>query len=526
MAHSVLQADASSALEMLDFAARLRTCGNTFDLALRLDDDRGSVAAVLAQNVCRMHPVMNPARLAALDSVGSPEAAIGENPLLRFATMDIATKATIRDLAALADSLIFRSWAEMRRGVMDYDILHRSYTIAVSKDTRVPPPQGRKVTDGSIVIWAPDESVERLYIVLTAAAQTARPVRVIAKPGDLAGIPAEVVALEDAAAALARAAVCVVATLSDPSAVSDLAAWNIPICATFTSGAQEVITPVSSYRSWSRASALSAITQALAMPAPRHSPSSAQYTAASQPSVQQALVTIIVRSQGGIVCEATQRSLDAQTHHSHEIAIADSAQGVHEALSQAKGSYVLFINDGDILFSDHLAALVDALEQSNEDIAYAGSLLCYVMDAPGPPTVLGYSVMETFPVLQRAFSALDQFSGTYFRVLFRSERLRLSGLCAELDALAVFDVFSRILAERDAIHVNRVSGMSIRFLDGRQPGTSPRSYRAEYEAYYRRQPVFDADIGNARAAVLQHLLANPNIGLRPPPQRLSPPRPF
>ena len=526
MAHSVLQADAANALEMLDVAAHLRASGNSFDLALRLDDDRGSVAAVLAQNVCRSHPVMDAARLAALEKVGSPEAAIGENPLLRFATMDLATKATIRDLAALADSLIFRSWAEMRRGVMDFDIVHRSYTIAVSKDERVPHPIPRNTTDGSIFIWAPDESVERLYLVLTAATSTGRHVRVVAKRGSLAGIPAEVIALEDAAGALAHAAVCVVASISDPSAAIELAAWNIPICATSTSGAQEWITPVCSYRSWSRASAFEAITQAFAAPAPAYAPSSPQRVAAPADFKHDALVTIIVRSQDGSVRETTRQSVDAQTHHSHELVIADSARAVRAALTAAKGRYVLFLDDGDLLFSDHLAALVDALERSRGDVAYAGGLLGFLMDAPGVPAILGYSVMEKFPVLERAFAALDQFAGTYLRVLFRSERLQQAGLCEELDELAIFEAFSRILAQHDAVHVDRVSAMSFRLLDGRLPGTALRSHLAEYETYYRARPTVDPAITEQRAAVLQHLSQNPNIGLRPPPQRLNPPRPF
>ncbi|MDP9024039.1 MAG: hypothetical protein M3N13_01515, partial [Candidatus Eremiobacteraeota bacterium] len=123
----LLEATASTALETLDRAVRLRAGGDTFDLRLGLDDDRGSVAAVLAENACRMYPD-GPQRREALEQIGSPEAAIGENPLLRFATMDLATKATMRDLAALAETLSFRSWAEMRRGVMDFDIIHASYS--------------------------------------------------------------------------------------------------------------------------------------------------------------------------------------------------------------------------------------------------------------------------------------------------------------------------------------------------------------------------------------------------------------
>jgi hypothetical protein len=526
MAHSVLHADASNALEMLDRAVRLRVNGDSFDLALRLDDDRGSVAAILAQNVCRAHPQMNDARLAALDLVGSPEAAIGENPLLRFATMDLATKATMRDLAALADCLIMRSWAEMRRGVMDFDIVHRAYTIAPAKDDRVPLPQRRASADGSIVIWAPDEPVERLYIVLTAAAQTGRAVRVIAKPGNLAGIPAEVIGLGDAASALACAAVCVVASLSDPSAAIQLAAWNAPICATFTSGTQEWIHPVCSYRSWSCSSAFAAITQALAMPAPAYAPSSAEHISAPKGFKRDALVTIIVRSQREGVREATARSIQAQNHRSHEVVLVDSARAARDALGAAKGRYVLFMDEGDILFPDHLAALVGSLETSDAHLAYTGGLLAYLMDAPGPRMVLGYSVMEKFPASRRAFAAVDEFAGTYFRVLFRIDSLRRIGIDAQLDVLAIFDAFSRMLDRYDAVLVDRISAMSFRLPDGRIPGAPLRTSRSEYETYYRTQPAEDSAISQARAAVLQHLSTNTYIALRPPPQRLNPPRPF
>ena len=520
MTHSILRADSSNALEVLARAVRLRASGDSFDLELHLDDDRGSVAAALAQNVCRAYPQPNDERLAALDRLGSPEAAIGENPLLRFATMDVATKATIRDLAALADSLIVRSWAEMRRGVMDFDIVHRAYSVAVQKDERVPQRVTRGAGDGSLVIWAPDEPVERLYIVLAAAARTGRRLRIVAKRGDLAGIPGEVIAPEDSADALGRAAACVVASLSDPSAAIALVPWNIPLCATFTSGAQEWISPVCSYRSWSVASAFAAITQALAMPPPVYQPSSAQHLAVSQECKRDALVTLIVRSQDGSVCDATRRSVQAQTHASYEVMVAGTAREVREALAAANGSYVLFLDDGDALFADHLASLVDALETSGAGVAYAGGVLGYTMDAPGPATIFGYSVMEQFPLRYRALAAVDEFSETYFRVLFRCEPLKRAGLHRELDMLAIYEVLLRMLAQEDAVHVNRVTGMSFRLLDGRRPMRAPRSYRTEYETCYRMHPAPDASVEDARAAVLRHLTQHAQIGLRPPPQRL------
>lgn len=516
--------DAFGALEHLDRAVRLLAAGESFDLALRLDDDRASVAAALALDICRNNRDPS-ARRAALDRLGNADGAVGQNPLLGLATMDLSTKATVRDLAALASSLVFRSWAEMRRAVMTFDILHRSYTIEVPEDQRVPE-RGQRSGDGSIVIWAPDEPVERLYIVLTAAAQTGRTIRAVCKDGDPANIPAEIVAYDDASSALSRASICVAASFSDPGPAVALAAWGIPLCATFTSGAYEWIEGVSSYRPWSVASVASALELALASPLPQFAPSSPPHIEQSVTPEHDALVTLVVRTQTGGVSDATSQSIARQHHQPCEVLCVSNARELREAVGGAKGTYVAFLQDGDMLFAGGLAALVNALQNSRAALAYGDGVLGYLVEAPGPPTVLGYSVLDRMPVWARTMSAQDEFIGAYFRVLFRRTGLLETGLDEELDALAIYDVFLRMLAHASAVRVDEVCGMSYRYLSGATPGAANVRYAQEYERIYARIPAPDAAVSAARNAVREHLRSHQRIGIRPPPQRLNPPRPL
>jgi hypothetical protein len=523
MAHTRITTDASGALESLDAAVRLRAAHGSFDLALRLDDDRGSVAAILAHDICHRDRD-RVSRRAALDQVGSADAVIGQNPLIGFATMDLATKATVRDLAMLARTLVFRSWAEMRRAVMNFDILHRSYSIEVSNDALVPEPAPRK-PDGSVLIWAPDEPVERLYLVLTAAAETGRVVRVVCKRGDLANIPAEIVAREDAARALSRASVCVAASLSDPGPAIALAKWRIPLCATFTSGAYEWVDPVASYRSWSISSAASALAFALGAPHPTFAPSSPAHVDRTEIPAHDALVTVVVRTQGDAVSRITADAIAGQRHANYEFLVAPTAQALREACALARGSYIAFVRDGDVLFREGLALLVNALECSHAALAYGDALLGYLVDAPGPPVVMGYAVAERLPVTARAMAATDEFVGTYFRVLFRREALVQTGLRDDLDGLMIYDAFLRTLERATAVRVDEVCGVSYHYLDGRTPSGSDVQYSREYESIYARIPPADSAVSAARTAVLQYLQSHDRMGLRPPPQRLRPPRP-
>jgi hypothetical protein len=524
MVHTRITTDASGALESLDAAVRLRAAHDSFDLALRLDDDRGSVAAILAHDICHRDRDLA-SRRAALDQVGSADATIGQNPLIGFATMDLATKATVRDLAMLARSLVFRSWAEMRRAVMNFDILHHSYIIEASNDALVPEPTMRQNSDGSVLIWAPDEPVERLYLVLTAAVETGRLVRVACKDGDLANIPAEIVAREDAARALSCAAVCVAASRSDPGAAIALAKWRIPLCATFTSGAYEWVDPVASYRSWSVGSAASALAFALGGSVPMFAPSSPAHVGTTEIPAHDALVTVVVRTQGNSISRITADSIAGQSHANFELVVAPTAQALREACVSARGSYIAFLHDGDVLFREGLAALVNALEHSQTALAYGDALLGYLVDAPGPPVVMGYAVAERMPVSARTMAATDELVGTYFRVLFRREALVETGLRDDLDGLVIYDAFLRTLERTTAIRVDEVCGMSCRYLDGRTPGGSDVEYAREYERIYTRIPAPDSAVSSARATVLQYLQSHDRIGLRAPPQRLHPPRP-
>jgi hypothetical protein len=138
---------------------------------------------------------------------------------------------------------------------------------------------------------------------------------------------------------------------------------------------------------------------------------------------------------------------------------------------------------------------------------------------------MGYAVAERLPVTARAMAATDEFVGTYFRVLFRREALAQTGLREDLDGLMIYDAFLRTLERTTAVRVDAVCGMTHYYLDGRAPGAANVHYAREFESIYARVPAADAAVSAARAAVLQYLQSHDRMGLRPPPQRLNPPRP-
>ncbi len=133
-------------------------------------------------------------------------------------------------------------------------------------------------------------------------------------------------------------------------------------------------------------------------------------------------------------------------------------------------------------------------------------------------------MLERMPVSARTMTASDEFAGAYFRVLFRRELLLQIGLRDDLDDLIIYDAFLRMLQRTTAVRVDQVCGMSYRYSDGRTPGGGRVSHATEYERIYARVAAPDSAVSTARAAVLQYLRSHDLVGLRPPPQRLNPPR--
>lgn len=479
---TTIVADAGSALDALDGAVRLRRTGERFDVAFALDES--------------------------------------------YTTTQLDVKATLRDLALLGEALVTRSWADLRRAFLSYDLIKRDFSVVGTQDPRVPPPRPR-APGTSLLIWAPDHDPVAIASVLAGAIESGRPVLAVCGEGDLPrGVTR--VAADAASRALQECAVCVAAAPTDPSAAFALARWDLPLCAPLTNGAQEWLDGVHAYRPWSVPSVRAAVDAALRndgapVAAEVHDVRAAE--AALPWSASR--VCVIVRARGSERWRlATDAAFERQAHPALETVFAGSAAEVRTALERSTHDYVAFVDEGDIPYPECFAALAVALDRSNAAFAYGDALLAYVVPGRGEPCVLGYSVVERDALVREKLLAQDALAGTYFRVMFRRGALVANGgLAEDFDALAVLEATVRMCAAGAGAYVDRVLGMAHRHLDGTSPAYAPVGLCDEYRRFHARYAVDDARSAKLRDAVLEHLSVHPAIPLRPPPLRLHPPTP-
>jgi hypothetical protein len=183
-------------------------------------------------------------------------------------------------------------------------------------------------------------------------------------------------------------------------------------------------------------------------------------------------VRIVIRTDTGAPCALTQRSLEHLTYADYEIVVAASDDAVQTNARLPGATYVMMLDDGDVVYADALSRLVAALEESGEACARGDAVVTYLVEAPGPPHALGHAVVGPHAPND------DARDGLPLRTLWRT----------------------RCLERGDApAHVARVDaplGSAHRFLDGRSaflPSASARRTRAPALPLHPPRPL-DLDL--------------------------------
>ncbi len=431
--------------DALERGARLRRDGVSFDVALRLPDDRSTIANLAARDVVAAEP--DPARrAAALDALGLHDARLGRAVLEDLSTVTRPQREAARDLQALARAFRVTSWAQSRRLALGLDVPSR-WALAVPSDPFVPRPPAPSAPGERILLWAPLKRTDALLLALAGACADGAPVDVVCAGGERYGYDVTLVPLAQAAAALARAGVIVALDGDDPGAALALAAWQRPLCAPATSGANQWLRGLTTYRGWSRTDLAHAITIARGLPAPVALARSAGRTepVADEPA-SGVPVRVVVRCEGDSPGALTAGALAGLRYAPFEVVVARGAAEAAAAARADGAAYVLALEDGDVPYPEALGRLVAALERSGEDAARGDALVTYLIDAPGRPHVLGHAAVGPHAPAEDAREDLP------LRTLVR--RTRLAAGSAE-----------RALTVR----VDAVVGAAHRYLDGRSP---------------------------------------------------------
>jgi len=376
----VLRTDAAHVLDALDAAARLARSGTAFDVDFALPDNRATIANLAARTILAENDEPA-ARLAAIDALAAFDATVNGTLLEELSPIPGAVRATAADLALLAPRMRVSSWSHSRRLTLGLGVTIRRI-LETPSDARVPAPPANLPAPGErVVIWAPEAMTADVLIPLVAAATDGAPIDIICRGGDTYGYDIRVLDVAYAAQALAAAGVIVACDADRPGTAVALAAWGRPLCAPTTSGANQWLRGLLTYRPWSRSDCAFSIAAARAQAAP-------EPTVMRQNDVRDDAsaradgppVRIIVRGDDATPNAMTAAAIAAQRY-------------APVSLDAANAAFEITCDDGDVLYPDAIARMVDALERSGADRVTADVLVTYVMEAPGPPVALGYAVV-------------------------------------------------------------------------------------------------------------------------------------
>jgi hypothetical protein len=427
----------------------------------------------------------------------------------------------LTDFLHLADAVWFRSHAEV--AIVERLIGYRPprFTVSAVLDPAVPSvPGGAARGAPHVVVWAPARPASQLGVQLLALEELHVPVTVVCASGDVTSSRAHLVGIGAAKAALAQATLVVDAETIDPGTALALARLNVPLVATKTGGADEYLDDLLTYDPASYRSLTYAVESSLAGRAPRVR---AGAPLAVPPAPQRdeprtgPLVSVLIPTfnRRALLGDALA-SAEAQTYENIEIVVANDAgepvddvvaafprarlvnlaenggapKAVNAAFREAKGEYVCWVADDDVLFPDHACVLVDALERTGAHVAHADAITAGVMVHDG-----GYMLAGLIADMSHAMDLSTQ----HFRNLIGTTTvmMRRSAFLPGEEPLDMsipfsrdYEVWLRLAKRYDFVHVPRVtSAYSLRNDNTNIIVQHPERHLEAFERIFAKHPA-------------------------------------
>jgi glycosyltransferase involved in cell wall biosynthesis len=393
--------------------------------------------------------------------------------------------------------------------------------IVPARDLPAPASRG---TSG-VVIFAPNLQEPDLAIYKFALSSLRLPVNVVTGAG------------LDREELLANAACVIDASASDPSWAIALARRGYRLAVSATSGAIEYMSNAAVYDPVDERSILRATLAALGAEA-AHAfsvPSLRDVVAAIEASAPPELdapplVSVVIPTYNRhIDLREAVRSLLAQNYpHIEIIVVNDGGQPVGDTFAgeshvrvfdrdvnvgafgaenfgilQARGKYVQLLADDDILYPDHVARLVAALEHSGACIAHGNVLIRYERVGQNGIRELDGFNASVFVSALDPFNALISTPIAGQALMIRRDVYERFGTFDVECTLADQEHQMRIAREFDFVHVNRITG-EWRVRDSGDAFSSNKNeeFAASLEKIYARMPSGRPAVEAARRATI------------------------
>lgn len=152
------------------------------------------------------------------------------------------------------------------------------------------------------------------------------------------------------------------------------------------------------------------------------------------------------------------------------------------ALSMATGKYCNFLDDDDVFYPEHIEALVNALEQSEDKIAYADSFL-----AQYDGQLENYRIVGISPFVSGPFQKSNLLAGNLFpiqAVMFeKSVYDQLGGIDEKIDVLEDWDLWLKYSTRHHFCYVPYTTSI---FKAPLETTTTAEQRRLHMEKFYQK----------------------------------------
>lgn len=471
-----------AALDALFEAVHLRTDGVGFVAEFALPDPRAALAVHLAPLILQNFATQDERR-AAFDSLAFGNLKVGEFAQQQLSIYAPPVLATLKDVAKLCEAAVVRSTAEHERLGRHFAYLPAPL-LELPSATRAFLP--RIASDGPVVIWSPQTHARQLSLVAFALEDLRREVMIICSGGSIEGLKATFVPVEDAGDLLRTASVVVDAAIDAAGEAIALAQADYQVVCASTTGAIEYLDDVILYEPWDHRSIFSAVTIALGAVAPRvrvvnDVPLESRAVTTAGP-----LVTMVVRTYNRPqFLPRALESLARQTYENLEILVVNdggadvreiveavpktrylalpenrgTAAAANAGLHAAAGTYIGFLDDDDIVFPEHIAVLVAALEECAGEIAHSDTIAAHFQKLEsGEYETSGYVVFLDGLVEPTDFYVTDAV-GPMAVLMKRSVVIAAGGYHEDITHAEDWELYLNLSQHFDFIHVPRITGV-------------------------------------------------------------------
>ena len=512
----VIAVDENRVLEALAESVRRRLNGETFALALLLDEESnrfvrqwGAIALAGAQTLDH--------RLSVCAGLEARKLMVGPKTQVEASALPTDDFALGRALWTFADVGVAINETTYARLARTFDHWHVRRIRIEQRDPFVPTPGGPRDGADHLVVWAFGLDLAEIPVIVCALEQFHIPVYIVGAKGEH---PAGVhrCTVEQAEPLLRSAAAIVDVRTDGPATAHALAVYGVPLATTRSSGAYETLEGVSIFDAWNRASIVAAILEAMGGSAPRvlvpaTMPSEAPPRAELRENAPRvsiviatynrrsllpfaldsvarqtypAIETIVVNDAGDVVDDIAERFgarvLNRKENGGHGAALSDG-------LTLTSGKYVGFLDDDDILFPDHVEHLVGALERTGDSVAHANSLI--VLHGAND-RIIGFSPGAAVSVdVDQALVACP-FLGMNAMLMRRDVFEEVGKFDASVAPNHDYEMIVRLLLNSDLVHVAHTTCL-YRYTStvANQSVKVGRRYAEVYEATYRLHPFPD-----------------------------------